>query len=87
MDGNAVENPNSLKTHLEDVTGHFIAESIKFHREAVEALRRDYMSLQGISRINQNPDKYQELFCTVEEAANYHKTKIREILHGQFDFS
>lgn len=87
MDGNPVESANSPKTRLEDVTGHFIAESLKYHHEAIKSLRRDYMSLQGISRINQNPDKYEELLKTVENVASYHKAKIRETLHGQFDFS
>jgi len=71
----------------EDAVNYLIAESLKYHNEAVKTLRNDYTTLQSISNINHNVDKYEELFQTIEDAANWHKLKIREILHGQFDFS
>lgn len=78
---------DGLKIDLEDASEHFVAETIKYHNEAVKSLRNDYTTLQGISNINHNVDKYEELFETVEDKANWHKSKIREILRGQFNLS
>lgn len=71
----------------EDAVNYLIAESLKYHNEAVKTLRNDYMTLQDISKINHNVDKYEELFETIENTANWHKSKIREILRGQFNLS
>ena len=78
---------DGLKIDLEDASEHFVAETIKYHNEAVKSLRNDYTTLQGISNINHNVDKYEELFETVENKANWHKSKIREIIRGQFNLS
>ena len=78
---------DGLKIDLEDFSEGFVAETIKYHNEAVKSLRNDYMTLQGISRTSQHVDKYEELFETVENKANWHKSKIREIIRGQFNLS
>ena len=78
---------DGLKIDLEDASEHFVAETIKYHNEEIKSLRNDYTTLQGISNINHNVDKYEELFETVENKANWHKSKIREILRGQFNLS
>lgn len=78
---------DGLKIDLEDASEGFVAETIKYHNEAVKSLRNDYTTLQSISSINHNVDKYEELFETVEDKANWHKSKIREILRGQFNLS
>lgn len=78
---------DGLNIDLEDASEHFVAETIKYHNEAVKTLRNDYMTLQDISKINHKVDKYEELFETIEDAANWHKSKIREILRGQFNLS
>lgn len=78
---------DGLKIDLEDFSERFVAETIKYHNEAVKSLRNDYTTLQSISNINHNVDKYEELFETVENKANWHKSKIREILRGQFNLS
>lgn len=78
---------DGLKIDLEDTSEHFVAETIKYHNEAVKTLRNDYTTLQGISNINHNVDKYEETFQIIENKANWHKSKIREILRGQFNLS
>lgn len=78
---------DGLEIDLEDFSEGFVAETIKYHNEAVKSLRNDYTTLQGISNINHNVDKYEELFQTIENKANWHKSKIREILRGQFNLS
>lgn len=78
---------DGLKIDLEDFSEGFVAEMIKYHNEAVKSLRSLYMTLQSISNINHNVDKYEELFETVKNKANWHKSKIREILRGQFNLS
>lgn len=78
---------DGLKIDLEDASEGFVAETIKYHNEAVRSLRSDYMTLQDISRTSQHVDEYEELFETVENKANWHKSKIREILRGQFNLS
>ena len=78
---------DGLKIDLEDASEHFVAETIKYHNEAVKSLRNDYTTLQVISNINHNVDKYEELFETIEDKANWHKSKIREIIRGQFNLS
>ena len=78
---------DGLKIDLEDSSEGFVAETIKYHNEAVKSLRNDYTTLQSISNINHNVDKYEELFETVEDKANWHKSKIREIIRGQFNLS
>lgn len=78
---------DGLKIDLEDFSEHFVAETIKYHNEAVKTLRNDYMTLQGISNINHNVDNYEETFQIIEDKANWHKSKIREILRGQFNLS
>jgi hypothetical protein len=78
---------DGLKIDLEDASEHFVAETIKYHNEEIKSLRNDYTTLQGISNINHNVDKYEELFETVENKANWHKSKIMEILRGQFNLS
>lgn len=78
---------DGLKIDLEDASEGFVAETIKYHNEEIKSLRNDYTTLQGISNINHNVDKYEELFETVENKANWHKSKIREILRGQFNLS
>lgn len=78
---------DGLKIDLEDASEHFVAERIKYHNEAVKSLRSDYMTLQDISNINHDVDNYKEIFQTIEDKANWHKSKIREILRGQFNLS
>ena len=78
---------DGLKIDLEDASEHFVAETIKYHNEAVKTLRNDYTTLRGISNINHNVDKYEETFQIIENKANWHKSKIREILRGQFNLS
>ena len=78
---------DGLKIDLEDFSEGFVAETIKYHNEEIKSLRSDYMTLQDIYNINHNVDKYEELFETVENKANWHKSKIREILRGQFNLS
>ena len=78
---------DGLKIDLEDASEHFVAEMIKYHNEEIKSLRNDYTTLQGISNINHNVDKYEELFQTIEDKANWHKSKIREIIRGQFNLS
>lgn len=78
---------DGLEIDLEDFSEGFVAETIKYHNEEIKSLRNDYTTLQGISNINHNVDKYEELFETVEDKANWHKSKIREILRGQFNLS
>ena len=78
---------DGLEIDLEDFSEGFVAETIKYHNEAVKSLRNDYTTLQGISNINHNVDKYEEIFQTIEDKANWHKSKIREIIRGQFNLS
>lgn len=78
---------DGLKIDLEDLSEGFVAETIKYHNEEIKSLRNDYTTLQGISNINHNVDKYEELFQTIENKANWHKSKIREIIRGQFNLS
>jgi hypothetical protein len=78
---------DGLKIDLEDASEGFVAETIKYHNEAVKSLRNDYMTLQDISNINHDVDNYKEIFQTIEDKANWHKSKIREILRGQFNLS
>lgn len=78
---------DGLKIDLEDASEDFIAETIKYHNEEIKSLRNDYMTLQDISRTSQHVDKYEEIFQTIEDKANWHKSKIREILRGQFNLS
>lgn len=78
---------DGLKIDLEDFSEDFVAETIKHHNEAVKSLRSLYMTLQSISHINHNVDKYEETFQIIENKANWHKSKIREILRGQFNLS
>ena len=78
---------DGLEIDLEDFSEGFVAEMIKYHNEEIKSLRNDYTTLQGISNINHNVDKYEELFETVENTANWHKSKIREIIRGQFNLS
>ena len=78
---------DGLEIDLEDFSEGFVAEMIKYHNEEIKSLRNDYTTLQGISNINYNVDKYEELFETVENTANWHKSKIREIIRGQFNLS
>lgn len=78
---------DGLKIDLEDFSEGFVAEMIKYHNEEIKSLRNDYMTLQDISRTSHNVDKYEELFETIEDKANWHKSKIREILRGQFNLS
>lgn len=78
---------DGLKIDLEDFSERFVAETIKYHNEAIKSLRNDYTTLQGISNINHNVDKYEETFQIIENKANWHKSKIREILRGQFNLS
>lgn len=78
---------DGLKIDLEDFSEHFVAETIKYHNEAVKSLRSDYMTLQDISNINHDVDNYKEIFQTIEDKANWHKSKIREIIRGQFNLS
>ena len=78
---------DGLKIDLEDVSEHFVAEMIKYHTEEIKSLRSDYMTLQDISNINHDVDNYKEIFQTIKDKANWHKSKIREILRGQFNLS
>lgn len=78
---------DGLKIDLEDASEHFVAETIKYHNEEIKSLRSDYMTLQSISNINHDVDNYKEIFQTIENKANWHKSKIREILRGQFNLS
>lgn len=78
---------DGLEIDLEDFSEGFVAEMIKYHNEEIKSLRNDYMTLQDISRTSQHVDEYKELFETVENKANWHKSKIREILRGQFNLS
>lgn len=78
---------DGLKIDLEDASEDFIAETIKCHNEEIKSLRSDYMTLQDISNINHDVDNYKEIFQTIEDKANWHKSKIREILRGQFNLS
>ena len=78
---------DGLKIDLEDASEGFVAETIKYHNEAVKSLRNDYTTLQGISNINHDVDNYKEIFQTIEDKANWHKSKIREIIRGQFNLS
>lgn len=71
----------------EDAISYFITEALKYHHKEIETLRQNYATFLEIAAINHNVEKYQELLKTVTEAGNYHKAKIREILHGQFDLS
>ena len=78
---------DGLEIDLEDASEHFVAEMIKYHNEEIKSLRNDYMTLQDISRTSQHVDEYEEIFQTIEDKANWHKSKIREILRGQFNLS
>jgi hypothetical protein len=78
---------DGLKIDLEDFSEGFVAEMIKYHNEEIKSLRNDYMTLQDISRTSQHVDEYEEIFQTIEDKANWHKSKIREILRGQFNLS
>ena len=78
---------DGLKIDLEDFSEGFVAEMIKYHNEEIKSLRSDYMTLQDISRTSQHVDNYKEIFQTIENKANWHKSKIREILRGQFNLS
>lgn len=78
---------DGLKIDLEDASEGFVAETIKYHNEEIKSLRNDYMTLQDISRTSQHVDEYEEIFQTIEDKANWHKSKIREILRGQFNLS
>lgn len=78
---------DGLKIDLEDASEGFVAETIKYHNEEIKSLRNDYMTLQDISRTSQHADEYEEIFQTIEDKANWHKSKIREILRGQFNLS
>ena len=78
---------DGLKIDLEDFSEGFVAETIKYHNEEIKSLRNDYMTLQDISRTSQHVDEYEEIFQTIEDKANWHKSKIREILRGQFNLS
>lgn len=78
---------DGLKIDLEDASEDFIAETIKYHNEEIKSLRNDYMTLQDISRTSQHVDEYEEIFQTIEDKANWHKSKIREIIRGQFNLS
>lgn len=78
---------DGLKIDLEDFSEGFVAETIKYHNEEIKSLRSDYMTLQDISRTSQHVDEYEEIFQTIEDKANWHKSKIREILRGQFNLS
>lgn len=78
---------DGLEIDLEDASEDFIAETIKYHNEEIKSLRNDYMTLQDISRTSQHVDEYEEIFQTIEDKANWHKSKIREILRGQFNLS
>lgn len=78
---------DGLEIDLEDFSEGFVAEMIKYHNEAVKSLRNDYMTLQDISRTSQHVDEYEEIFQTIKDKANWHKSKIREIIRGQFNLS
>ncbi len=78
---------DGLKIDLEDFSEGFVAETIKYHNEEIKSLRNDYMTLQDISRTSQHVDEYEEIFQTIEDKANWHKSKIREIIRGQFNLS
>jgi len=78
---------DGLKIDLEDFSEGFVAEMIKYHNEEIKSLRNDYMTLQDISRTSQHVDEYEEIFQTIEDKANWHKSKIREIIRGQFNLS
>lgn len=78
---------DGLKIDLEDASEGFVAETIKYHNEEIKSLRNDYMTLQDISRTSQHVDEYEEIFQTIEDKANWHKSKIREIIRGQFNLS
>lgn len=78
---------DGLEIDLEDFSEGFVAEMIKYHNEEIKSLRNDYMTLQDISRTSQHVDEYEEIFETIENKANWHKSKIREILRGQFNLS
>lgn len=78
---------DGLEIDLEDFSEGFVAETIKYHNEEIKSLRSDYMTLQDISRTSQHVDEYEEIFQTIEDKANWHKSKIREILRGQFNLS
>lgn len=78
---------DGLEIDLEDFSEGFVAEMIKYHNEAIKSLRNDYMTLQDISRTSQHVDEYEEIFQTIEDKANWHKSKIREIIRGQFNLS
>ena len=78
---------DGLKIDLEDASEGFVAETIKYHNEEIKSLRSDYMTLQDISRTSQHVDEYEEIFQTIEDKANWHKSKIREIIRGQFNLS
>lgn len=78
---------DGLKIDLEDFSEGFVAEMIKYHNEEIKSLRSDYMTLQDISRTSQHVDEYEEIFQTIEDKANWHKSKIREIIRGQFNLS
>jgi hypothetical protein len=78
---------DGLEIDLEDFSEGFVAEMIKYHNEEIKSLRNDYMTLQDISRTSQHIDEYEEIFQTIEDKANWHKSKIREIIRGQFNLS
>ena len=78
---------DGLEIDLEDASEGFVAEMIKYHNEEIKSLRNDYMTLQDISRTSQHVDEYEEIFQTIEDKANWHKSKIREIIRGQFNLS
>lgn len=78
---------DGLEIDLEDFSEGFVAEMIKYHNEEIKSLRSDYMTLQDISRTSQHVDEYEEIFQTIEDKANWHKSKIREIIRGQFNLS
>ena len=78
---------DGLEIDLEDFSEGFVAEMIKYHNEEIKSLRNDYTTLQDISRTSQHVDEYEEIFQTIEDKANWHKSKIREIIRGQFNLS
>lgn len=78
---------DGLEIDLEDFSEGFVAEMIKYHNEEIKSLRNDYMTLQDISRTSRHVDEYEEIFQTIEDKANWHKSKIREIIRGQFNLS
>ena len=76
---------DGLEIDLEDFSEGFVAETIKYHNEAVKSLRNDYMTLQDISNINHNVDKSDALSQTVQNKATCKKTKIRDKIRAKFN--